>query len=62
MSNLSGRICTRELEKEALKNDWTIETNRGGRRIENQPGRAKREIIIAIERVEVTVGFVDHFT
>ena len=28
----SGRICTRELEEEALRNDWTIETNRAGRR------------------------------
>ena len=30
-SDWSGRIRTRELEEEALKNDWTIETNQGGR-------------------------------
>ena len=29
-SDWSGRIRTRELEEEALKNDWTIETNQGG--------------------------------
>ena len=30
--NRSGQICTRELEEEALRNDWTIDSNRGGRR------------------------------
>ena len=32
LGDQSGRIRTRELEEEALRNDWTIETNRGGRR------------------------------
>ena len=31
LSELSGRICTRELEEGDLRNDWTIETNLGGR-------------------------------
>ena len=31
LSERSGRIRTRELEYEALRNDWTVETNRGGR-------------------------------
>ena len=32
LSERSGRIRTPELEEEALRNDRTIETNRGGRR------------------------------
>ena len=31
LSKRSGQIRTRELEEEALRNDWTIETNRGRR-------------------------------
>ena len=45
-SERSGRIRTRELEEEALRNDWTIETNRGGRktaitRMDHTTGAAK---------------------
>ena len=32
LSERSGRIRTRELVEEALRNDWTIETDRGGRK------------------------------
>ena len=32
LSERSGRIRAREMEKEALRNDWTIETNWGGRK------------------------------
>ena len=46
LSEQSGRIRTRELEEEALRNDWTIETNRGGRktaiaRMDHTTGAAK---------------------
>ena len=32
LSEGSGRIRTLELKEEALRNNWTIETNQGGRR------------------------------
>ena len=32
LSDWSGRVHTQELDEETLKNDWTIETNWGGRR------------------------------
>ena len=32
LSERSGRIRAREMEKEALRDDWMIETNRGGRK------------------------------
>ena len=32
LSERSGWIRAREMEKEALRDDWTIETNRGGRK------------------------------
>ena len=43
---LSGQIRTREMEEEALRNDWTIETNLGGRktaitRMDHTTGAAK---------------------
>ena len=46
LSERSGRIRTREMEEEALRNDWTIETNRGGRktaiaRMDHTTGAAK---------------------
>ena len=46
LSYWSGRIHTRELEEEALKNDWTIETNRAGSktaisRMDHTTGAAK---------------------
>ena len=46
LSDWSGRIRTRELEddeEEALKNDWTIKINRGGRST-------------AIFRMDLTIG------
>ena len=46
LSERSGRIRAREMEKEALRDDWTIETNRGGRktaiaRMDHTTGAAK---------------------
>ena len=46
LSERSGRIRTRELEEETLRNDWTIETNRGGlktaiTRMDHTTGAAK---------------------
>ena len=46
LSERSGRIRAREMEKEALRNDWTIETNWGGRktaiaRMDHTTGAAK---------------------
>ena len=43
LSDRSGRIRTQELEEVALRNDWTIETNRERRRT-------------AISRMDQTTG------
>ena len=41
LSDRSGRIRTRELEEEALRNDWTIYTNLRGRKRYEVIGAAK---------------------
>ena len=43
LSERSGRIRTGELKEKALRNNWTIETNRGERRT-------------AIPRMDYTTG------